>query len=336
MFVSFCSDLTLPIQTPLRHCQDATMDAQLAEEKDTVNELQDFFSETAPQQTERPERPVKGTIMSFFMKQQETTESSPKSAPAAQGDYQSGPSRLISWACSVCTYENTQVRRVRGLKRCGMCGESYVEALSDDEGEPASPVTPMNKGNIHNKVYGKPKKLAQDRAGISTYSKEKHTLPIKSTSSGSTIIVIDDDDDDDKPVCKKKSAASAESTTSSSRREEPDVIVLDGAPNSQCVVSARSSSKTVSKGVKSAILAFSVSKNSGRISVQDATSFRPFCVNFDISQVVSSETADKLLDAKIRRGAVSSKGPNFLVEFDDNAVNRGKKKDQLDKRTHHL
>ena len=68
------------------------------------------------------------------------------------------------------------------------------------------------------------------------------------------------------------------------------------------------------------ILSFSVSKNSGRISLHLSSSGNALHVNFDLSQVLTKECADSLEDVQLRRKAHNSSLSQTDYSFDECAV----------------
>ena len=311
------------------------MDAHLAENCDSTGEIQEFFAETAPQLAERTGQPAKATIMSFFQKQKQTAKSSPPCPHPARSRSDPEPLNSVRWACSTCTYENNQARLLSGLQRCEMCGESYVEPLSDGEGEDESPVTRQCMVRATSVISEQPKDLVGE-ISIKSFGSQKRYNSTESSvpAAASTIIVIDDDDDDDDIFVPVPNSASTDSVfrsdvdiednaARSSKQIMSEVIVVDEQTESLDDIPIRSSKMDPSKQAESAVLAFSVSKNSGRISVHDSTTLRPCRVNFELSQVVSSDTVDRILETSLlRRGA--SKGATMAVKFDQDAVGRGK------------
>ena len=309
------------------------MDAQLAERCDSTGEIQEFFAETAPQHAERAGQPVKATIMSFFQKQKQTAKSSPPCPHPAHSRSTLVSLDSVRWACSTCTYENNQPRLLSGLQRCEMCGESYVEPLSDGKGEDESPATRQCMERVTSVVSDRPKDLVGKISIESSGSQKRFNSNENSVPpAASTIIVIDDDDDDIyAPVPNSASSYSVfssdvdleDNAARSSKQKMPEVIVVDNQTESLDDIPIRSSKMDPSVQAKSAVLAFSVSKNSGRISVHEPTTLRPCRVNFELSQVVSSETVDRILEASLLR-RIESKGASMAVKFDQDAVGRGK------------
>lgn len=309
------------------------MDAQLAEKCDSAGEIQEFFAETAPQHAERTKQPAKATIMSFFQVQKQTANSSPSCPHPARSRSTPEPLDSVRWACSTCTYENNQARLFSGLQRCEMCGESYVEPLSDGEGEDERPVTQQCMVRATRVISEQPKDLVgKISIGSSGSQKPFNSNESSVPAAASAIIVIDDDDDDIfAPVPNSASEDSVFrsdvdvecNAARSSKQNMPEVIVVDKQTQSLDDIPTQSSKMDPSIQTKSAVLAFSVSKNSGRISVHDPTTLRPCRVNFEISQVVSSETNDRILEASLLRRS-TSKGAVMAVKFDQDAVGRGK------------
>jgi hypothetical protein len=75
------------------------------------------------------------------------------------------------------------------------------------------------------------------------------------------------------------------------------------------------------------LLNFAVSKNSGRVSIHCAETGELFHFNFDISEIVTKETADSLLNAEVKRSsskAQSSAVSPTDIKFCDDSV-KGRK-----------
>jgi hypothetical protein len=341
-------------------CKDASLNAQVAD-GDTVrqgggqsgqDELQSFFAEASLSDGDsKPEVPVKGTIMSFFQKQAESQKKAVASAPSkfATGGTSSTSAELeefgkskasttlkptlfgsatknprVDWACGTCTYENSKERPKSGWLTCEMCSSTYLEEL-----EANSTVTPSpsnrkeaqkNKASdpIVLDILDSPLKRATKSSTAVTAldhieiidvrkGSSKQRKDIMTSPSDSDLIVIDDSPI--KPASKKRTRAA------------PRVINLEDTPSRP---NSKPSSPKASQ--PKALLTFSVSRNSGRITIHYASSGESSNLNFDIEQVVSKETADSLLDANVNTRS-SSKPPSIVVDFDEDAVKRGNNAD---------
>lgn len=104
------------------------------------------------------------------------------------------------------------------------------------------------------------------------------------------------------------------------RPSEVSVIDVD-VPISKSVVTPASQPR---KGALSpSVLKFVVSKNSGRVSIHCAKSGNSFHFNFDIDQLITEETADKLLNAQVKRSSNTSRICEKDVNFREDAVTQG-------------
>jgi hypothetical protein len=109
---------------------------------------------------------------------------------------------------------------------------------------------------------------------------------------------------------------------SQSKRQPTEIIMLDDddvdestSSSSEIAATQSSSRKTtplpavVPPKKKQHELEFSVSKNSGRVTIHYVDSGKSSLVNFDIEQVLTSETCDALMEAKTNRGKPQRSGP---------------------------
>ena len=138
---------------------DASMGAKKAAPGATVpglsvqDELQSFFADTKVSEAKAPKVPVKGTIMSFFAKQQQKTPKSksnsltsahtesitkqPKSSqkPSLFGNPPKTSLEMTEWNCKACTFHNKKRRRNSGSLPCEMCGTKYQEIIEIDDSD---------------------------------------------------------------------------------------------------------------------------------------------------------------------------------------------------------
>jgi hypothetical protein len=314
------------------YIQNASLNAQVAESGDIVqagqsvqDELQSFFADTSPHAVGKPKVPVKGTIMSFFQKQIAAAETDNEKPEASSGGVlvntttrssaatKTGPH--VEWACKTCTFGNSKLRPKSGWLTCEMCTSVYMEPVGQD----ASPVTPPSTSKAS---------PSAEIVVLDDIEDLEETEMLSSQNSSTDPIVINDDPK--MPV-----------SQSMKPRElnPPDCVVIDNSPISSSKKRRRSDVVVVEKahptGKRSIItphskisqlepiLTFSVSKNSGRITIHYATDGKSSHVNFDLEQVVSEETADMLLDTKVNSRS-SSKVATVAVDFDEDAIGRGK------------
>lgn len=304
------------------------------------DELQSFFADTSPNDTSTgtPKIPIKGTIMSFFKKQSESSkknEQQPKKknttpprvttpSPFVQSIKKnmkmtptspqmpmaiSPKQPTVEWACEKCTFINSQPKDSRWLK-CTMCGERYFEKPSptvtptSTQSSQEDPIILMDESEDEEKAQGTPN-------GLWNTKKRQRTKPSK---NGRDVVVLDADIDQrahKEPTNKK--------VTKRLKAETEDVICLDesdGTTKSQ--VPLKSSEPMSPRSV----LSFSVSKNSGRITIHYAGTNESSLVNFSPEQVLTEETANRLLDTKIHRR--SSSGLGISLQFNKESIHQSK------------
>jgi hypothetical protein len=74
------------------------------------------------------------------------------------------------------------------------------------------------------------------------------------------------------------------------------------------------------------LLCFSVSRNSGRIAIHEATTGESLSINFDLDQIVNEDTSEELLMRQLKRNGTTlpvSASPS-QVTFEDSEVDKGK------------
>ena len=319
--------------TPFRyHLKNASLNAQVAESGDIVqagqsvqDELQSFFADTSPNAMGKPKVPVKGTIMSFFQKQIAATETDNEKPEAPSRGVlantatrpslatKTGPH--VEWACETCTFENSKIRPKSGWLTCEMCTSVYMEPVGQD----ASPITPPSTSKAS---------PSAETVVLDDIEVLEETEMLSSQNSSTDPIVIDDDPQ--MPISQSMKPRELNPPdcvvihdspiASFKKRRRSDVVVLEEAH----LTSKRSILIPHSKiSQPEPILTFSVSKNSGRITIHYATDGTSSHVNFDLEQVVSKETADSLLDTKVNSRS-ASKVAAVVVDFDEDAIGRGK------------
>ena len=115
------------------------------------DELQSFFAETKVREEKVSKVPAKGTIMSFFAKQQQkpsqSTSKPPTNARRETGKQSSissnkpclfgNPSKrtleMIEWDCTACTFHNKRRQHLSDEKNCEMCGRKHQEVIEIDD-----------------------------------------------------------------------------------------------------------------------------------------------------------------------------------------------------------
>jgi len=166
----------------------------------------------------------------------------------------------------------------------------------------------------------------------------KHVSPtIGQDSSADDPIVLDDDADDEDPTMVPQKLWNAnQATKRKSNKQKPMVLgEIPKPPRKRKAVEvvvldderAGASQTDKRKPSCSSSLTFSVSKNSGRITIHYSTlSNESSLTNFEIDQVVSTTTADKLMEAKTHRTSASASKSigGIPIEFNSQAIQQGK------------
>jgi hypothetical protein len=138
---------------------------------------------------------------------------------------------------------------------------------------------------------------------VSTLRRDS-TRPVRD-SNASDVIVIDCDSPSAGTVSVEKHGLSKTSASD-------DIIVIDDDDEISLVT------PVAAKGPRHE-LTFSVSKNSERITIHFACTGASSLVNFAIDQVVTSDTADRLLDSKVAN-RISTQPLSIAVAFDESGV----------------
>ena len=303
------------------------------------DELQSFFADTKVSDEKISKVPVKGTIMSFFAKkQQKTPQFTSKAArntlkertkrisesyqkPSIFGNHSKATLEMIEWDCEACTLHNKQRRCNSDTPACEICGTKYQEVIEiDDQDLPSRKVTPvsMRKGDSMDQ-----REINQLPKSSSVKMKTKQsTRPLKPE-----IVTIDDNEESRVNVVPRNLDSSLANP----------IILCDGpdeatSQKKRKFSHGQSRSKNIdlfplsNKGRPSTkpvtTLSFSVSRNSGRITIHFSDSGESSLTNFKIEQIVTEETADRLTEAIISRNIKAL--ASIKVEYDHSALRKGK------------
>ena len=319
-------------------------------------DLANFFASNAStslQKSATKGPPVKGTIQSFFSKQAAKTNNrdsagkqcssstskvtkimsnvARKESPTvlllddsddestSNSEKQSTVNKetllSIPFACDTCTYEN------QGGGSCEMCGtaresksmfqsqstrnESRTEVVLLDDDEWACGVCTLLNKSVHLScsACGQERTIARrdhatvDLTGVRNQIAEAPSRVSQSPSSSTESVYSD--------RCKSKSEVE---------------YMANRKPPHAAAVAATSTDRAATDDVET--LAFSVSKNSGRVALHHDG--RPLHINFEISQVLTKECSDLIEEAALCRyvpGSKTTSSPRKL-EFDDRAVSQ--------------
>jgi hypothetical protein len=294
------------------------LDGSICKPRQSVqDELTDFFAGAAVEAGAPSKVPAKGSIMSFF-KAASNPSSAAKatSSPArekhraqqAQNASAAGAKvdeQKVEWQCQVCTFINSKKIRTsymacaicHNLFDDGECSRSTFDVVSPDTAIPNS----QRRRVASSAGSARPDVVAvQESANSSISPKTRKRSPSSGKSSRNEVVVIDE-------------APQFVSQSISRRRKTfpNEVVVIDIEDDSP--VKPEQSSTVHYKEM----LAFSVSKNSGRITLHYKDTGVSTQVNFDIHEVVTKETAYALEEAQLKR---SAEPRPLSLSFDEKAV----------------
>ena len=298
------------------------------------DELQSFFAEAQVSEEKVSKVPVKGTIMSFFAKQkQKIPQSSSKvpndirkesatklsksfQKPCIFGKPLKQNPKMIEWDCEACTFHNKQRQHFSDSMACEICGAQHTEVIEIDDREiPSRKVTPgsLRKGelpqsSIAHRTNQLIKSSKPDIVTIDEIEKEQRidVVPRKLDSSlKSPIILCDVPEEASSPRKKRK--------------------VNHRQPQSKTVSTIDSPvlNKDESKAKSTTLLSFSVSKNSGRITVHFSDSGESSLTNFQVENIMTKETVDLLMEARLSRNYNAI--PSIKLAYNQSALSKGKK-----------
>jgi len=186
------------------------------------------------------------------------------------------------WSCSICTYINHD-----DVSCCVMCNTERHQCT-------------QNVKNVVDTIYDQ-----------------------QSTPSTSKECEFEDDEWDEADLAaidilnQSHTQVSQSVSQSPSSTTSPPANAQKDCMSRECTLKPKSSQTGTSD-----ILSFSVSRNSGRIALHASSSGQPLHVNFDISQVLSKESADRLENTNLSRKAPNStfSQPEQELSFDDRAI----------------
>ena len=108
-----------------------------------------------------------------------------------------------------------------------------------------------------------------------------------------------------------------QTTTDSSARAPEGAIVIDDSDEST------TSCRTATQSPLAELLKFSVSQNSGRVYLHEARQGSSLHVNFDVTQILTEESANELDQSQVTR---TSSNQSLAVNFVDAKVRKGNTK----------
>jgi hypothetical protein len=220
----------------------------------------------------------------------------------------------VAWTCQNCTFANTSKRLATGWYPCKMCKEQRV--ANDNDSDSDLDDYPLTSTPVFNRTRAPPAKVSTPRKYSTRPAQASNasddvvidyaTRPVRASNT-SDVIVIDCDSPSAETVSVKKHGVSKTAPSD-------DIIVIDDDDDDET-----SPVPPVAAQRPRHELTFSVSKNSERITIHFAGTGASSLVNFAIDQVVTSDTADRLLDNKVNKR--SSKEPlSIAVAFDESGV----------------
>ena len=216
------------------------------------------------------------------------------------------------FVCHVCTFENEA-----DVTACTMC--NTPRPSSEDQGD--STDWSCSKCTYLNDSSTTKCDMCQEAKPITSHEKDCSNNINDNKPQSSKRVREEYEFDDEKDFTSEDLAAIDAAATQRHTKISQSPIDLSSPINAR----KKSSSKIQLKSCQSDrttpsdLLSFSVSRNSGRIALH--TSGEPLHVNFDISQVLTKESAEQLEEIHLQRKANSSTtslGNNIL--FDDTAV----------------
>jgi HNH endonuclease len=205
----------------------------------------------------------------------------------------------VEWSCAFCTLDNCQPRNKSGFNTCEACGAMHRTSIA--------PKIPQSTRG---------RKLLAAKVSL-TPSTERR----QSQSTTSTEMIILDVDGKNAPTNKdRKNVPSSEVIEIDLTDDEGDVTFAKRC-DFDTVERADCQAATLKVSESAFTASFSVSKNSGRIFIHLGSRRESSGVNFDVDEVVSSDTADRLLDARTDRRSVSLIKP-VAIEFNPAGVDK--------------
>jgi 5-methylcytosine-specific restriction endonuclease McrA len=245
----------------------------------------------------------------------------------------------FTWSCKICTLSNSKPRSGSAWYTCDACAEPYVSPASSessdaeldellqtpalDRKQPPSMATAVSTGN--STPQWRPSRMSPEVIVLD--------IPDSRPSLDCSEVIEIDASPPPSPLMKKTKSschrpsldcsgvieidASPPPTpfTKTAKSSSPEVIVLDDDSDDDATKQSIPSQKV---STPTHLIEFSISQHSGRITIHYASNGESSLVNFDVDEVVSNNTADLLLDARIKK--VSVAGQQVQLEFDPERV----------------
>jgi SWI/SNF-related matrix-associated actin-dependent regulator 1 of chromatin subfamily A len=294
-------------ERPYLHRAEEEATAVTAPRQSVQEEVSAFFaSEPDDRTASKPNIVIKGTIESFFKpaapKSMEkaarastlasASAARPKQSILSHAVPQHSRKRIclgtskpfrkdsnnsrVKWSCATCTFYNSRLRRSVAYYTCEMCSDAYIpEANGAPESDDAA-----TEATLHPSTFGGP---WSPKIPV-VVSAEKWASGRSSIESDAIVMDIKDDE-----VAEDESSNTI--TPTKAVVEIPDDGVIE-----ENLVSAKDDDHKVDH-----VLEFSVSPNSGRISIYYARGKEASKINFDVNDVIAAETTDRLLAVSSQR-----------------------------------
>ena len=294
-------------------------------------ELTAFFAETASDiATKRqPKVPVKGSILSFFKRASspdpsttaKTTSNDANSASQetlGESDSVKKPTKdKIEWQCTTCTFINKRKRS--SYLPCEMCGELFAPGFGSPENSTPR-VTPISVPPASRTRARTPQSIAPSKQCSRIHSTPMACSFRKKSSQQSPseeVISIDETSNDSRKADKTRIAIPPET-----------LVIIDSDDEASPRKVPLSQESLTNKAIKTQeVLVFSVSKNSGRITVHYKDDGSSSLTNFDVHDVLSENTVDALSDAQTTRADVLPS--SIPIQFNSKAVEKGTSGDSV-------
>jgi 5-methylcytosine-specific restriction endonuclease McrA len=226
---------------------------------------------------------------------------------------------VMSWTCNTCTLSNSSARSTSGWYACDACDQPFVSGeLSDNSGSKTDAL-------FETPVFNR-KLPPRNSVTLSTGKSAPPPRPGQ-MSFPCDVIVIDDDDDvyDTSLHCQNSTcdrsnlyeihAGDTMKPFIKSNDSSPATIVLDNANGD---VNENAKTKASVATVTDHVLTLSVSQHSGRFTIHLAENGMSTLVNFDMDDVLTDESSDFLLDARIKKASFECR--DLKIKFDRKGV----------------
>ena len=301
-------------------CRDASMGAKIKSEGDSTgcayesaqDELTRFFAEVSSVVTKSPDLPVKGSIMSFFKsatsasplqdcsakssatlataetprlfsdRVHDKPSANPSPVDPSKANIPYNAETVVTWSCDACTFLNCKIRAKSGYLACDVCRTPYLEDLYVS----VRIVTPTIVSTTRQSSLKVSCNDEQSLRGEKCIN-ETPVLNLSSTFTNN-VVCIDDNDSD------------VEMTSSATAANECTPSILFGSSQNNDVH----------------LLKFSVSKNSGRVTIHNAKTDESFFVSFDTVDIISDTVSIKALTGPVKR----SHSTSIQLEFNDLSI----------------